>query len=374
VGYDEAGNMTTMPKVGQWTASQTLKWDVWNRLVKISEGAVAVGTYQYDGLTRRTLKQSSPGGTAQTRHYYYSDQWQVLEERVDAGTVAERQFIWGLRYADDLILRDRSGTTPSRLYALHDQWHVTGVTDASGLVQERYAYEGFGLTLVLTAAFTPLAASLFDWETRYGAYRYDPESKLYQVRYRYLQPTMGRWLSRDPEEYEDSVNLFVYVRNRAINRVDPSGRRILDSLMGLFGGRRTGSATNGGPFCKKVCKSAARNKKFTAGGGTCICFCGTPCACLFDFDGIKVGACPLVDACGLAHEQQHCNDQKCDPKRRGLYSPTFDPRWLRNRECQLRRKELKCLKSISSTSLSEMCKTQRSTMIAILEEALKGCA
>src|SRR5882757_4508654 len=82
----------------------------------------------------------------------------------------DRQFVWGLRYLDDLILRDRFETSSSssssssesslessgssdsssssglpldttRLYALHDQWHVTAITDRYGRTVERYAYE-----------------------------------------------------------------------------------------------------------------------------------------------------------------------------------------------------------------------------------------
>jgi RHS repeat-associated protein len=196
--YDPAGNMTTMPKVGAWTTGQTLTWDAWNRLTAIVEGSTSIGAYQYDGLTRRTRKVSAPGGTATTRHYYYSDQWQILEERLGSATTADRQFIWGIRSIDDLVLRDRAGTTPSRLYALRDKCNITGVTDASAAVQERYAYTAFGNSFVLDPDFDPLSGSAFDWETRFGSYRFDPESLLYQVRYRYLQSELGRWLSRDP--------------------------------------------------------------------------------------------------------------------------------------------------------------------------------
>ena len=82
LGYDRDGNMTLMPKVGDWATGQTPTWDAWNRTVKITQGAATVGTYAYDGLTRRVWKESVESGSAVTRrHFYYSDQWQVLEER-----------------------------------------------------------------------------------------------------------------------------------------------------------------------------------------------------------------------------------------------------------------------------------------------------
>jgi len=51
-----------------------------------------LGAYQYDGLNRRTWKQSLEGGTLTTRHFYYSDKWQVLEERINTSTSANVQY------------------------------------------------------------------------------------------------------------------------------------------------------------------------------------------------------------------------------------------------------------------------------------------
>jgi len=262
VGYDGAGNMTVMPKVGDWNTSQTLKWDAWNRLVKITEGTTptTIGEYRYDGLTRRLSKQSVEGGVPTLRHFYYSAEWQVLEERTGTQTTPERQFVWGLRYIDDLVLRDRkpagsssSSTSSSssssgsasilteRLYATHDQWHVTGVLSPTGTVLERYAYKAFGESVVLTGAYASRAASAYDWETRFGAYRYDRESNICQVRHRSETPSLGRWLSRDPLETDgsglfdfdgnisdflrvpSSMSLYAYVANRTSYEVDPKG-------------------------------------------------------------------------------------------------------------------------------------------------------
>lgn len=96
VGEDAAGNMVKVPAVGSWGTANDLEYDAWNRLVRVKTGATTVAEHGYDGLTRRVTKTA--GGS--TRHYYYSDQWQILEERMDAATTAERQFVWGQRYID----------------------------------------------------------------------------------------------------------------------------------------------------------------------------------------------------------------------------------------------------------------------------------
>jgi len=46
VGYDRPGNMTLMPKGGDWEVGQATTWDAWNRLVKIEEGETVVGRYR----------------------------------------------------------------------------------------------------------------------------------------------------------------------------------------------------------------------------------------------------------------------------------------------------------------------------------------
>ena len=58
-------------------------------------------------MVKRPIYSGAGGELDETRHFYYSDQWQVIEERVDSSTDPERQFAWGIRYVDDLVLRDR---------------------------------------------------------------------------------------------------------------------------------------------------------------------------------------------------------------------------------------------------------------------------
>ncbi len=230
VAYDSAGNMTKCPKTNSWTTAYDLTYDAWNRLVSIKQGAATVGTYTYDGLDRRVKKVVS--GT--TTHFYYSDKWQILEERKGSSACTDRQFVWGLRYIDDLILRDRTTSSSSsvscpsldeRLYVLHDYFSVTAVTNSSGSVLERYGYDAFGESRVMTSTFGSRSSSTYGWETRYDAYRWDSESDFYQVRYRYLHPTLGRWLTRDPIGELGTPNLYANVRNNIITRIDPLGLR-----------------------------------------------------------------------------------------------------------------------------------------------------
>ena len=90
-----------MPKTP--ASSYTAKYDAWNRLVKLTDISDNIYKYEYDGLSRRIVKTV---GSA-VRHFYYSVTSQVLEERENSEDNADIQYVWGTRYVDDLIIRDR---------------------------------------------------------------------------------------------------------------------------------------------------------------------------------------------------------------------------------------------------------------------------
>jgi hypothetical protein len=116
--HDAVGNTTTIPRVAGPSSNYLLTFDAWNRVVKIesdSSGLTSIGDYSYDGLHRRVSRTRYVSGTPSfTRRMYYSDQWQVLEERQyeDPDWLLNKQYVWGIRYIDELILRDNDTSNP----------------------------------------------------------------------------------------------------------------------------------------------------------------------------------------------------------------------------------------------------------------------
>jgi RHS repeat-associated protein len=111
--------------------------------------------------------------------------------------------VWGLRYIDDLVLRDRdtdnNGSLDERLYALQDaNWNVVALSSTGGGVQERYTYTPYGVSQVLGIDFVPHDPSNYDWEYRYTGRELDLDTGLQINRRRYLHHQLGRWISRDP--------------------------------------------------------------------------------------------------------------------------------------------------------------------------------
>lgn len=215
--YDASGNTTQFPQSNAPSTGNQAVYDAWNRLISISSSGSHVEQSVYDGVNRRVVTQIS--GT--TRHSYYSYGWRDVEERVGAGVSADRQFVWGVRYIDDLVLRDRDS---ERFYTMHDpNWNVTGIVSAAGTVSERYAYAPYGQPLFMSDAFGVRTSSMFAWETLFASYRYDAPTGLFHVRSRVYHPGLGTWLQRDPLGLIAGLNLYEYLRSAPLSATDPWG-------------------------------------------------------------------------------------------------------------------------------------------------------
>jgi RHS repeat-associated protein len=83
---------------------------------------------------------------------------------------------------------------------------------------------GFGTPRCMIGNFGNRSSSSYEWETLFAAYRYDLESGLYQVRFRYLHLKLGRWGSRDPIAENGGINLYGFAGNNSVNRIDIDGR------------------------------------------------------------------------------------------------------------------------------------------------------
>lgn len=235
VAEDAAGNMTRIPQPTSWSAHFDLKYDAWNRLVEVKDGANLVQTNEFDGLGRRIVRSVFAGGSLDHRvHYYYNENWQILEERKEiSGTEYANplnQYVWHPYYIDALAVRwyDSDVTTSGgvvQYYALQDaNFNVTAVTDSAGAVQERYAYAPYGEVTFLNPDFTAKSTSTIGNTHLYTGRERDPETGLQLNRERYYASHLGRWLTRDPIDYGGGANLYEYTDSRPILHLDPYGR------------------------------------------------------------------------------------------------------------------------------------------------------
>jgi RHS repeat-associated protein len=189
-------------------------------------------TYQYDALTRRIVTETA----AETRHFYFNSQWRAIEERVSGAVKA--QSVWNPADRWDLIRRKRSTTgTPDEIrFVLRDYLDPAAIINESGTVTERYRYDAFGPVTVLAPDFSVRANSECGWNFLYHAEFIDVLTGLYNYGYRYYHPDLGRWTSRDPVGERGGLNLYGFVGNDGIEKLDFLGLKpdYIPSSLGRF--------------------------------------------------------------------------------------------------------------------------------------------
>lgn len=248
--YDKAGNMYIFPRPANPVGLYYTQYDAWNRAVQIS--TISFSTVQkneYDGLHRRIVKEKYVAGDLdETRHYYYNEAWQVLEERLEVGGTIDPQpinrYVWHPRYVDALAFRlydaDTDGNlaenTDGTYYYLQDaNYNVTSTVNASGAVVERYVYTSYGVPTVLhgatdfdgavTEGAVDTGGSDIGNTCLYTGRERDSETGLQLNRNRFYASHLGRWLTRDPIGYEAGPNLYAYVDDSPVNSMDPTGEK-----------------------------------------------------------------------------------------------------------------------------------------------------
>ena len=166
--------------------------------------------YDIDGIRVRSVVDG-----AETRYLIDANRpyAQVLEEYTPGGVI-QVSYVYG----HDLISQDRG--------EVRSYYHVDGLgstralTDARGLVTDRYVYDAFGRTIGQVGSTGNVY--LFAGEQR------DANLGLDYLRARYLSVGTGRFVSRDI--YSGSVrspmslHRYLYANANPANGVDPSGK------------------------------------------------------------------------------------------------------------------------------------------------------
>jgi RHS repeat-associated protein len=216
-GYDANGNTTTDQ------SGKTLVYDAWNRLVKYKSGSTVLTAYGYDAIGRKITE--NPGSA---RDIYFSRFWQNIEE--DVSGTPQDQYVWGAAFIDQMIERDRDADANTgngmeeRLFVQQAaNRDVTGLVNTSGALVERYQYDPYGTTAVLTGSWAGRGSTSYAWNYFHQAGRLDAITGLYDFRNRQYSPQLGRWMNEDPLRLRaGDPNLYRYVNNEP-SASDPLG-------------------------------------------------------------------------------------------------------------------------------------------------------
>jgi len=104
---------------------------------------------------------------------------------------------------------------------------VVALSNNNGNIVEQYSYSVFGTPTIRDAYNSVVSVSSVANRFMFTGREYDTETGNYYYRARYYKPSIGRFISRDPIGYHNSINLYTYVKNDPVDWTDPDGLRRL---------------------------------------------------------------------------------------------------------------------------------------------------
>lgn len=207
--YDARGNLTRKTEIATG-ARVEYQWSAVNELKQVTRYPDAVATvpsetlsFTYGPLGRRFTKTTN----GQVERYVY-DGFNRVGTLDGSGAVINR-VVFGTEADEPLGMSTPQGNQYFYADALGS---VVGLADATSVVST-FEYSPYGLLL---------EGSVDDSPFGYTGREMDAED-LYFYRTRYYDPTIQRFLSRDPIGFVGGVNQYAYVEGNPINNADPLG-------------------------------------------------------------------------------------------------------------------------------------------------------
>jgi RHS repeat-associated protein len=218
--YDLNGNLTN-------DGVRSFAYDAENRLVTNWVVSAWKSEFVYDGLGRRRIERDygwQSGGWSRTNeiHYVY-DGWLVIQER-DANNDVLVSYTRGTGLAGRLNesggiggLLARTDLNGSTYYHADGAGNVTGLIDGQQNMAARYLYGPFGR---LIGQWGPMAEAN---EMQFSSMPRHANSGLSIYPFRSYDPSLQRWLNRDPLGEAGGLNLYRFNYNNPLSYIDPDG-------------------------------------------------------------------------------------------------------------------------------------------------------
>ncbi len=177
--YDANGNLATRRDS---SGATRYRFDAEGNLIRVELPSGKAIAYGYGPFGERLWREED----GKRRHYLY-DGDDVLVELSESFEALQSYLYAGVD--QPLLVTARGG--PAHFVHQDDLGSTLALTDASGKPSGRYAFDAFGNVLSQTGT----AAAL---PPRYAGRPLDPATGLYDLRARYYDPKVGRFISPDP--------------------------------------------------------------------------------------------------------------------------------------------------------------------------------
>jgi RHS repeat-associated protein len=208
--YDLNGNLLSDGKRG-------FDYDDESQLVRITVTNAWKAELTYDGKHRRRIRKEfawQGGAWTQTNEVrYFYEGSQVIQER-DGGNAPKVTYT---RTGLSLLSRTDNSASTHAYYHADGNLNVTALVNGSQLLVAKYLYDPFGRMLSQSGPLAEANVYQFSSQEFHG-----PSGLTLYLRRAY-DPSLQRFINRDPLGEDGGINLFGFVGNNPINSIDLFG-------------------------------------------------------------------------------------------------------------------------------------------------------
>lgn len=263
--YDEQDRLSTYGSSNAWSATGDIRYtygkngelkkrefkngQTWtynydplgNLIAVVQTGPSGTSGYQYyvDGLGRRIARKRVSSPIAVTNRWLYRDGLTPVAELDGTGKLTSL-FVYGSRpNVPDFVIKFNVVTGAKTIYRLFSD-HLgsprlaVNINDRTEMPY-RVDYSAFGVPEAKptsTGAMTDLAWIPFG----FAGGLYDKDTGLERFGARDYDPTIGRWVSKDPSLFRGGINLYAYAKNDPVNYFDANGRNPVAIAVAILAG------------------------------------------------------------------------------------------------------------------------------------------
>lgn len=230
--YDYNGNLTN-------DGRRVFEYDYENQLTNVYVASAWRSEFKYDAFGRRRVRkeytwQSSAWVLTNEVRYVYDGMLTVQERDANnlamvsytrgndlSGTLQGAGGIGGLlARTDNSKLLSPAASSSHAYYHCDGNGNVTAMVDTNGIVVAEYNYDPYGNLLGMAG---PLAeANAY----RFSSKEYQGNAGLYYYGYRFYEPNLQRWLTRDPLQEAGGIALFTFAHDNPLFFTDAWGQSV----------------------------------------------------------------------------------------------------------------------------------------------------
>jgi RHS repeat-associated protein len=224
VAYTHDANGNRLTELGS-DRNISYRYDAADRLVGVGRGIAKIA-YSYDGDGNKAGRSLDEGSEVK-RTEFTSDITGALPVTIrETGTEGTRSYVYGLSLVEEELAASPGFVVPF-FYHADGLGSTIALTDMTGKPAAGYQYDPWG-NPEISLGNAP-NRFLFTGEER------DAASGLYYLRARWYDPSVGRFLNRDPlagrPELPQSQHRYSYALLNPVRYVDPSGLGVSELIL-----------------------------------------------------------------------------------------------------------------------------------------------